>query len=47
MSAPLDPQRAVLDVEIAARAPWSQVLRRGQTLRVIDLHGQQAVDALF
>jgi len=27
--------------------PWSRLLRRGQTLRLIDLHGTQAVDALF
>ena len=27
--------------------PWSRVVRRGQTLRIIDSEGQQAVDALF
>src|SRR6202171_4810811 len=37
----------VLDVVIPARTPWSHVLRRGQTMRLIDLEGQQAVDALF
>ena len=42
-----DPRHAVLDVVVAARAPWSAVLRAGQTLRIIDLLGQQAVDALF
>ena len=30
-----------------ARAGWSTVLQRGQVLRIIDLEGQQAVDALF
>ncbi len=39
--------RVVLDTEIAARAPWSAIIRKGQTLRIIDSHGQQAVDTLF
>jgi urea carboxylase-associated protein 1 len=39
--------RIVLDTEIAARAPWSAIVRKGQTLRIIDSHGQQAVDTLF
>jgi urea carboxylase-associated protein 1 len=37
----------LLDVVIPARTPWSHVLRRGQKLRLIDVEGQQAVDALF
>ena len=32
--------------KIPARAPWSRVLGRGQKLRIIDTHGQQAVDFL-
>ena len=32
---------------IPAGRPWSGVVRRGQTLRIIDSEGQQAVDALF
>ena len=32
---------------IPAEAPWSRVLKRGQTLRIIDTEGQQAVDALL
>jgi urea carboxylase-associated protein 1 len=39
--------KVILDVTIPARTPWSHVLRRGQTLRLIDVEGQQAVDALF
>jgi urea carboxylase-associated protein 1 len=38
---------AILDVTVPARAPWSGVMKRGQTMRLIDLDGQQAVDALF
>ena len=30
-----------------AEAPWSHIIRRGQTLRIIDSEGQQAVDALL
>ncbi len=32
---------------VAARAGWSRVLHAGETLRITDTHGQQAVDALF
>jgi urea carboxylase-associated protein 1 len=35
------------DSVVAARAPWSAVLRAGQQLQIIDLHGNQAVDTLF
>jgi len=37
----------VLDEVIPARAPWSHVVRRGQTLRIIDLGGNQAVDCIL
>lgn len=39
--------RVVLDTEIPARKSWSAVIRKGQTLRISDSHGQQAVDTLF
>ncbi len=42
-----NPADAVYDSVIAAGAPWSRVVKAGQTLRIIDLEGQQAVDALF
>jgi urea carboxylase-associated protein 1 len=35
------------DSVVDARAPWSAVLRAGQQLQIIDLHGNQAVDTLF
>ena len=38
---------AVYDHVIPARAPWSQIVRKGQVLRIVDLEGQQAVDTLF
>lgn len=37
----------ISDEVVAARAPWSAILRAGQCLQIIDLHGNQAVDTLF
>ncbi len=36
----------IVDEVVAARAPWSLVVRAGQTLRIVDLMGNQAVDFL-
>lgn len=38
--------RPALDLVLAARSPWSGIVRRGQRLRIVDLHGNQAVDFL-
>lgn len=37
----------VSDTAVAARAPFSALLRAGQVMRIVDLESQQAVDALF
>jgi urea carboxylase-associated protein 1 len=37
----------ISDDIVAACAPWSKILRTGQSLQIIDLHGNQAVDTLF
>lgn len=37
----------VLDEVVAARAPWTAVVKQGQTLRIVDLEGNQAVDFLM
>jgi hypothetical protein len=37
----------ILDEIVAARAPWDAVVRQGQTLRIVDLEGNQAVDFLM
>lgn len=42
-----DAAEAIYDFEIPAKKPWSHVVRKGQVLRIVDSHGQQAVDALF
>ena len=38
---------AIYALDVQAEAPWSCILKRGQTLRIIDSEGQQAVDALL
>ena len=37
----------ILDEIVPARAPWSGLVRKGQTLRIEDTKGCQAVDTLF
>src|SRR4051812_34020975 len=39
--------RVVYDFVIPARAPWSRVVRKGQTIRILDLEGNQAVDCIL
>ncbi len=36
-----------LDEVVPARAPWTAIVRAGQTLRIVDLEGNQAVDFLM
>jgi urea carboxylase-associated protein 1 len=43
----LDPAAARLSVDIPAGRGWGHVLAAGETLRMVDLHGNQAVDTLF
>jgi uncharacterized protein len=38
---------AIFTAEVPAGDPWLYRLRRGQTLRILDLEGNQAVDTLF
>lgn len=47
VDSPLDPATAVLDQICPAGEPWMATVRRGQTLRILDLEGNQAVDTLF
>jgi urea carboxylase-associated protein 1 len=41
------PGLAIYDMLVPAESPWSHVVKRGQTLRIIDVESQQAVDGLF
>lgn len=43
----LSPALAVLDDIHPAGEPWMKTLKRGQTLRIVDLEGNQAVDTIF
>jgi uncharacterized protein len=48
MSAPETVPGIVLhDVVVEARAPWAHVVKAGQTLRIVDREGNQAVDCIL
>jgi urea carboxylase-associated protein 1 len=42
-----DPANATYRSVIPAGEPWIREIRKGQYLRIVDLHGNQAVDTLF
>ena len=44
---PKDPTAAVLDETVLAGDHWVQIVRAGQTFRIVDLEGNQAADVLF
>jgi urea carboxylase-associated protein 1 len=41
------PAQAIHTEEVPAGEGWAYELRQGQTLRIVDLHGNQAVDTFF
>lgn len=43
----LDPAAVVYSEDVAAGDGWAHELKKGQTLRIVDLHGNQAVDTFF
>lgn len=43
----LDPRNAIYNFVIPAGEPWIHEIRKGYTFRIVDLHGNQAVDTLF
>ena len=43
----LNPAAAIYDFTLPAGEPWMREIRRGQTLRILDLEGNQAADTLF
>lgn len=47
VESPLDPAGAVHDEVVPAGEYWLYELKQGQTLRILDLEGNQAVDTLF
>lgn len=46
-TAAADGDEVVVGAVVPARAPWSHLLRAGDTLQIVDLEGNQAVDCLF
>ena len=42
-----DPNLAIMDEICAAGEPWVKQVNKGQTFRIVDLEGNQAVDTLF
>lgn len=47
MESPLNAAEAVGDFTIEAGEPWIHVVREGQSFRIVDLCGNQAVDTFF
>ncbi len=43
----LDPANALYSVIVPAGESWFYPIAKGQTLRIVDLEGNQAVDTLF
>ncbi len=43
----MTPENAIYSFEIPAGEPWIHEIARGQIFRIVDLHGNQAVDTLF
>src|ERR1700746_596969 len=43
----LRPEDAIYRHVISAGAPWTYEIKQGHYLRIVDLHGNQAVDTLF
>jgi uncharacterized protein len=43
----LNPADAVIDEVCLAGDPWVKRIHRGQTLRIVDMEGNQAVDTIF
>ena len=39
--------KTVYDFTIPSRAPWSHVVKKGQSFRIVDLEGNQAVDCIL
>jgi urea carboxylase-associated protein 1 len=47
LASQLDPSCAQYSFDVLAGEPWIHELTQGQTLRIVDLEGNQAVDTLF
>jgi len=46
VNSPDNTASTIVDEQVPAGAPWARVIERGQSLRIIDIHGHQGVDFL-
>ena len=42
-----DTKNAIYNEKLPSGLPWAGVIKKGQTFRIVDLEGCQAVDTLF
>ena len=47
VESPLSPETAVYDQVLPAGEGWMQVIKKGQTFRILDMEGNQAIDTIF
>ena len=47
VESPLDPADAVYREVVPAGKPWMHEVKKGQTLRILDIEGNQAADTIF
>ncbi len=47
VESPLDPAAARYRKVVPAGTYWIDIVRKGETFRIVDLEGNQAVDTLF
>ncbi|HER34624.1 MAG: urea carboxylase-associated family protein [Halothiobacillaceae bacterium] len=47
IESPLDPAKAVYREVVPAGKPWMHEVKKGQTVRILDLEGNQAADTIF
>lgn len=47
VESPLDPADAIYREVVPAGKPWMHEVKKGQTLRILDLEGNQAADTIF
>ncbi|MEQ9567861.1 MAG: DUF1989 domain-containing protein, partial [Pseudomonadales bacterium] len=47
VASPLKPENAIRHETVLAGDYWMQPVKQGQTIRILDLEGNQAADTLF
>lgn len=47
VKSPLSPETAIYDQVLPAGEGWMHVIKKGQTFRILDMEGNQAIDTIF